>query len=172
MNDIFNRYTIEEPAEFLYLLREEVMKLLHQKGLEGEASDGMDVALCIIDEEKKVFKYAGANNPVYRANGNGLDIFKADRMPIGIHINFTTPFTSQSIRYNQGDMLYMFSDGYADQFGGPDNKKFRYKQFQDLLFSIHESPMADQNEKLYRTFINWKGDEEQVDDILIVGIRL
>jgi sigma-B regulation protein RsbU (phosphoserine phosphatase) len=172
MNDIFNRYIIEEPAEFLYLLREQVMKLLHQKGIEGEASDGMDVALCIIDEENKIFKYAGANNPVYRANRNGLEVYKADRMPIGIHVNFTTPFTSHTIQYNPGDMLYLFSDGYADQFGGPDNKKFRYKQFQDLLLSIHESKMTDQNEILHRTFINWKGEEEQVDDILIIGIRL
>jgi len=69
-------------------------------------------------------------------------------------------------------MLYLFSDGYADQFGGPENKKFRYKQFQDLLTSIGQNPMADQREILQRTFINWKGDEEQVDDILIFGIRL
>lgn len=172
MNDIFNRYAIEEPAQFLCLLREEVMKLLHQKGIEGEASDGMDVALCIIDEEKKTFAYAGANNPVYRANGNGLEVFKADRMPIGIHVNFTTPFTNQTVPYQTGDMLYLFSDGFPDQFGGPDNKKFRYKQFQDLLLSIHHSPVAEQNEILHRTFLNWKGDEEQVDDILIVGIRL
>ncbi len=148
------------------------MKLLHQKGIEGEASDGMDVALCIIDEEKKTFAYAGANNPVYRANGNGLEVFKADRMPIGIHVNFTTPFTNQTVPYQTGDMLYLFSDGFPDQFGGPDNKKFRYKQFQDLLLSIHHSPVAEQNEILHRTFLNWKGDEEQVDDILIVGIRL
>jgi sigma-B regulation protein RsbU (phosphoserine phosphatase) len=172
MNDIFNRYSIEEPAEFLCLLREEVMKLLQQKGVEGEASDGMDVALCIIDEEKKIFKYAGANNPVYRANGNGLEVLKADRMPIGIHVNFSTPFTSQTISFQRGDMLYLFSDGFPDQFGGPDNKKFRYKQFQDLLLSVHDSPMQHQKEILQRTFINWKNDEEQVDDILIVGIRL
>ena len=172
MNDIFNRYTIEEPAEFLFLLREEVMKLLHQKGIEGEASDGMDVALCMIDEANKCFKYAGANNPVYHTNKKGLQVYKADRMPIGIHVNFTTPFISHTIPYNPGDMLYLFSDGYADQFGGPDNKKFRYKQFQDLLFSIHEASLPEQNEVLLRTIIQWKGNEEQVDDILIVGIRL
>src|SRR4030043_1500476 len=121
------------------------MKLLHQKGIEGEASDGMDVALFIIDEGNKCFKFAGANNPAYFINNHGLEILKADRMPIGIHINFTTPFTTCSIPYNPGDMIYLFSDGYADQFGGPDNKKFRYKQFQDLLSSIHHTPLSDRN---------------------------
>jgi phosphoserine phosphatase RsbU/P len=172
MNDIFNRYNIEDPAEFLFLLREQVMKLLHQKGVEGEASDGMDVALCIIDEEKKSITYAGANNPVYHVNEHGINISKADRMPIGIHVNFTTPFTSQTFHYKDGDMLYLFTDGYPDQFGGPDNKKFRYKQFQDLLASLHNHPVNDQSEILYKTFIDWKGNEEQVDDILILGIRL
>jgi serine phosphatase RsbU (regulator of sigma subunit) len=172
MNDIFNRYTMDDPAEFLFLLREQVMKLLHQQGIEGEAADGMDVALCIVDEENKCFKYAGANNPVYHLSQNGLEMYKADRMPIGIHVNFTTPFTSHVFPYQSGDMLYLFSDGYADQFGGPENKKFRYKQFQDLLTSIQHDPMAEQCEILQRTFINWKGDEEQVDDILIFGIRL
>ncbi|MBN2275229.1 MAG: SpoIIE family protein phosphatase [Bacteroidales bacterium] len=172
MNEIFNRYSIEEPAEYLYLLREQVMKLLHQKGLEGEASDGMDVALCIVDEKNKTLKYAGANNPLYYVNQNGLEVYKADRMPIGIHVNFTMPFTSHTILYTPGDMLYLFSDGYADQFGGPDNKKFRYKQFQELLASVHNASLAEQNETLLRTFLHWKGDEEQIDDILIIGVRL
>ncbi|MBN1413681.1 MAG: response regulator [Bacteroidales bacterium] len=172
MNDIFNRYTLDDPAEFLFLLREQVMKLLHQKGIEGEATDGMDVALCIIDEKKKCFKYAGANNPIYHINQHELHLYKADRMPIGIHVNFTTPFTSQTYPYRPGDMLYLFSDGYPDQFGGPENKKFRYKHFQDLLLSIHQAPMSDQNEILRHTFFNWKGEEEQIDDILIFGIRL
>jgi len=130
------------------------------------------VALCIVDEEKQTLKYAGANNPVYQINQDGLEVYKADRMPIGIHINFTTPFTSHLYPYHPGDMLYLFSDGYADQFGGPENKKFRYKQFQDLLSSIHQNPMDDQCETLQGTFFDWKGDEEQVDDILICGIRL
>jgi sigma-B regulation protein RsbU (phosphoserine phosphatase) len=172
MNDIFNRYTMDDPAEFLFLLREQVMKLLHQKGIEGEAADGMDIALCIVDEKNQCFKYAGANNPMYHFNQHGMELYKADRMPIGIHVNFTTPFTSRIQPYHSGDMIYLFSDGYADQFGGPENKKFRYKQFQDLLSSINQNPMTDQCEILQRTFMEWKGDEEQVDDILIFGIRL
>jgi sigma-B regulation protein RsbU (phosphoserine phosphatase) len=172
MNDIYNRYTIEEPAEVLYLLREHVMKLLHQRGIEGEASDGMDIALCFVDEDKKCIKYAGANNPVYLINHHELEICRADRMPIGIHANFTTPFNSHTIDYHPEDMLYLFSDGFADQFGGPENKKFRYKQFQDLLTMIHSKSLFEQHEILHQTFLNWKAGEEQVDDILIVGIRL
>jgi serine phosphatase RsbU (regulator of sigma subunit) len=82
----------------------------------------MDVALCIVDEENKCFKFAGANNPVYHLSQHGLELYKADRMPIGIHINFSTPFTSHTFPYHSGDMLYLFSDGYADQFGSPENK--------------------------------------------------
>jgi len=132
----------------------------------------MDIALCIVDEKNQCFKYAGANNPMYHFNQHGLEMYKADRMPIGIHVNFTTPFTSYIHPYHSGDMIYLFSDGYADQFGGPENKKFRYKQFQDLLSSINQNPMTDQCEILQHTFMDWKGDEEQVDDILIFGIRL
>ncbi len=172
MNDIYNRYNTGDPAEVLYLLREHVMKLLQQRGIEGEASDGMDVALCIINEQEKHINFSGANNPVYIINNDGLQILKADRMPIGIHVNFTTPFTSTSVSYNKGDMLYLFSDGFPDQFGGPENKKFRYKQFQDLLIMIHSLPLEEQRDILRQTFYNWKGEEEQVDDILIFGIKL
>ena len=172
MNDIFNRYNTEDPAEVLYLLREHVMKLLQQKGIEGEASDGMDIALCIIDEKDRHINFAGANNPAYLINDEGLQVLKADRMPIGIHVNFSTPFTSTCVCYKQNDMLYLFSDGFPDQFGGPENKKFRYKQFQDLLTSIHSLSSNEQHDILKKTFYNWKGEEEQVDDILIFGIRL
>ena len=93
-------------------------------------------------------------------------------MPIGIHLNFTQPFTSHSLEVEKGDMIYMFSDGYADQFGGPRNKKFRYRQFQELLLSVYNLPLGEQKEKLYRTMIDWKGDNDQVDDILILGFRI
>jgi serine phosphatase RsbU (regulator of sigma subunit) len=172
MNDIFNRHTIEDPSEVLFLLREHVMKLLQQKGIEGEASDGMDIALCIVDENTRSIHYAGANNPLYLITRGELLVFKADRMPIGIHVNFNQSFSSQKINYYPGDMMYLFSDGFPDQFGGPDNKKFRYKQFQDLLSSVHSRQIGDQYETLRNSFYHWKGNEEQVDDILVVGIRL
>ena len=93
-------------------------------------------------------------------------------MPIGIHLNFNQEFTNHDLEIERGDMIYLFTDGYADQFGGPRNKKFRYRQFQELLLSIYALPLDKQKEKLYRTIIDWKGDNEQVDDILIMGFRV
>ena len=93
-------------------------------------------------------------------------------MPIGIHMNFDKPFTNQDIPLQKGDMIYMFTDGYADQFGGPKNKKFRYKQFQELLLEIHNKPLNKQNEVLSRTIVDWMGDNEQIDDILILGFKV
>ena len=92
-------------------------------------------------------------------------------MPIGIHIFFEKPFTNIDFEIKKGDLIYMFSDGYADQFGGPKNKKFRYNQFQELLLKIHNEPLGKQKEILERTILTWKGKNDQVDDMLIMGIR-
>lgn len=172
LNEILNRKTISNAAGVLYELRLLVMNLLKQKGEEGEAADGMDITLIIFDENKKQMQFAGANNPLYIIRNGELFIYKGDRMPIGIHLNFDKPFTNQDIQLQKGDMIYMFSDGYADQFGGPKNKKFRYKQFQQLLLKIHNEPLSKQNEVLSRTIVDWMGDNEQIDDILILGFKV
>jgi len=171
LTEIINKYDFENANEVLFLLRDKVMKLLKQKGLEGEAADGMDISLCIFEPDNVSMQYAGANNPIYIINNKKLNICNADRMPIGIHVNYNCPFTNMQIKVNKGDMIYLFSDGYADQFGGPKGKKFRYGKFQELLLSIHREPLNNQKDILYKTIIDWKGGEEQVDDILIMGIR-
>jgi serine phosphatase RsbU (regulator of sigma subunit) len=148
------------------------MNLLKQKGEEGEAADGMDISLIIFDEHKKKLQFAGANNPLYILRNGELTVYKGDRMPIGIHMNFDKPFTNQNIALKSGDMIYLFTDGYADQFGGPKNKKFRYKQLQDLLVKIHNEPLTKQNEVLSRTIVDWMGSNEQIDDILMLGFRV
>ena len=93
-------------------------------------------------------------------------------MPIGIHLNFNQPFTNHFIDVARGDMVYLFSDGYADQFGGPHNKKFRYRKFQELLLDINTLSMTEQNQWLHRTMTDWRGRNGQVDDILILGFRI
>lgn len=172
LNEIVNKYNLENANDILFSLREKVMTLLKQKGEEGEAADGMDIALILIDEKNKKIQFAGANNPIYMIKNGEMEIIKGDRMPIGIHINFNKPFTNNELEYNHGDILYLFSDGYADQFGGPNNKKFRYKNFRELLINIHHKPLSEQRTILEETFLNWKGEEDQVDDIMVMGLKL
>lgn len=173
LNEIHKGKKAIQASDFLFELRLLVMKLLKQKEEKSsEAADGMDISLIIIDEKKKQIQFAGANSPLYHIRNGELTIYKGDRMPIGINLNFKRPFTNQIIEYQANDMIYMFSDGYADQFGGPRNKKFRYKQLQELLMQIFNLPLKEQNTELYRTICDWKGNNEQIDDILLMGARL
>jgi phosphoserine phosphatase RsbU/P len=172
LNEIIDKNIVQKPNDILDKLRKEVIKLLKQKGVEGEAADGMDISLVVIDNEYNMLEFAGANNPLYYIKNDELEIIKGDRMPIGIHLNFNNPFTNHTIDIKKGDIVYLFSDGYADQFGGPRGKKFRYKQFQELILSIYKKPMADQRSILEKTILDWKGDELQVDDIMILGFRI
>jgi sigma-B regulation protein RsbU (phosphoserine phosphatase) len=172
LNEILNRKTIVNAAEILFELRVLVMNLLKQTGEEGEAADGMDITLIMIDEDNKQLQFAGANNPLYLVSKGELFIYKGDRMPIGIHMQFDKPFTQHKLTIQKGDMVYLFSDGYADQFGGPKNKKFRYNQFQELLLEIHKNAPDKQKEILSRTIVDWMGNNEQIDDILIFGFRV
>jgi serine phosphatase RsbU (regulator of sigma subunit) len=116
--------------------------------------------------------YAGANNPIYLIRDGKLIKYQADRMPIGIHFISFTPFTNQSFEIKKGDYLYLFSDGYADQFGGPKGRKFMYKPFQELILKNHGKPLELQKEILDNTFEKWKGDLDQVDDVMIIGIHI
>lgn len=171
LNQILNTYADIEPHDILFELRKLVMNLLKQKGEEGEAADGMDISLIKFNELNYV-NFAGANNPLYLVRNNELTIYKGDRMPIGIHMFFDKQFSNISIEVQKGDMIYLFTDGYADQFGGPHNKKFRYNQFQELLIKISSLSMTEQKEVLYRTMKTWQGTNDQVDDILILGFRI
>ncbi|HOK99856.1 MAG TPA: SpoIIE family protein phosphatase [Bacteroidales bacterium] len=171
LNEIIN-YTPLNAAEFLNQLRLRIMRLLHQRGLEGEAADGMDISLAILDYKQKHLQYAGANNPAYLIRTSGeLLILPADRMPIGIHDYCETPFTNHTYSFEHGDMLYLFSDGYADQFGGPHDQKFRTKRFQELCKKVYHLPTAEQRAIFERTIDEWMGYRDQVDDISIIGIR-
>lgn len=172
LNQILKQKQYDSPSDILEALREYVMTSLHQKGEIGEAQDGMDMALCMLDMKARRLKFSGANNPLYIINNQGLKEIKGDRMPVGININYNKPFTDHNIQLNQGDTIYLFSDGYADQFGGDKGKKFRYKYFKELLISNHGISLKKQKEVLEKTFYNWKGKYEQIDDVLVMGIRI
>lgn len=153
-------------------LRKQVIKSLHQTGREGESQDGMDVALFIIDRNNLQLEFAGANNPLFVFRNEEFVELKPDKMPIGIHTNIHQPFTPKSFQLMKGDMLYAFSDGYPDQFGGEQNKKFMIRNFRNLLQSIHKKAMQEQKRILEETLDTWMSNTHQIDDILVMGVRV
>ncbi len=171
LNEITGRKKELTACKILDLLREQIKTTLSQTGKHEEAKDGMDLALCIIDPERSVVQFAGAYNPLILIRNGEIIIYKGDKMPIGIHIGNETPFTNHIIEVKENDMIYMFSDGYADQFGGPEGKKFKSVPFKKLLLEISKKPLSRQKEILENTIEEWKGELEQVDDILVIGLR-
>ncbi len=172
LNEIVNRHEVTSANVILNNLRRDIKKTLGQEGKEGEAKDGMDIALCVIDLEKMKMQYSGAYNPLYLYRNNELMETKADRMPIGIYVKEKESFTNNEIELQKGDVFYIFSDGYQDQFGGEDGRKFKTKNYKQFLLEIHQKPMAEQREILDKRIDEWRGDWEQIDDIIILGIRV
>lgn len=172
INEIVNKGNFENASDILEQLRENVINALKQTGEEGEVSNGMDIALCIINMHDYSLQYAGAYNPLYLIRNNELMIVDADRMPIGIHFKSTNPFVNHNIRIEEGDMLYLFTDGFIDQFGGPHGKKLRIKPFQQVLMDVCPKPMDIQKEELISFFSKWKGNNPQIDDVMVMGLRI
>jgi len=174
LNEIVNLSTEEDLKADIILndMRTLVISSLRQTGNVGESRDGMDMTLCIIDFDKMELDFAGAYNPLYLVRNCELIEYKPDKMPIGIHIKKSEDFSSQIIPLKKGDILYTFSDGYVDQFGGPDDSKFRKKNFKELLLEICSTDMQKQKEILDQTIINWMDGYEHIDDILVSGIRI
>jgi len=172
LDEIVNTVEVDNAAEILNLLRDEVISTLRQKGIVGETRDGMDISLCILDLNGGRLQFAGANNPLYLIRDNKLTKIQADRMPIGIHFTSFSPFTNNLIDISKGDFLCLFTDGYADQFGGSKGRKFMYRPFQKLLIDNHAKPVDLQKDILDKTFEEWKGDRDQVDDVLVIGLKI
>ena len=174
LNEIVNQSEILSADVILNRLRANIMKSLHQTGKEGEAKDGMDIALVIIDKESMKLEYSGAYNPIYMIQDNNSEIleYKADKMPISIHTVENKPFTNNIIDIAQGTQIYLFSDGFADQFGGEKYKKFKYNRFKELLFENRNRAMDENKMILESTFNKWKGHHEQIDDILVIGLKI
>lgn len=160
------------PGEILNQLRSSVINSLHQTGEVGGSKDGMDIAIYVIDEETNILEFSGANNPLVHIRNNELNHIKSDKMPIGIHMRANEPFTTHTMELKPGDCIYTFSDGYVDQFGGPDFRKFMIKNFKDLLLEIHQLPMAEQRERLHKNLLDWHGTSPRIDDVVVMGIRI
>jgi len=172
LNQILSKHAELHTDLILEELRSQVIASLHQTGKEGESQDGMDVALFILDPKTRRLEFSGANNSllVYR-NGDLIEA-RADKMPIGIHTRYKEAFTRHKLDLKKGDMLYTFSDGYPDQFGGPNQKKFMIKNFKKMLQEIHMKPMAEQKKIVQQTLRDWMASADQVDDILVIGVRI
>ena len=153
-------------------LREKVKTTLHQTGEDDKTKDGMDMSLILFNTETLVLQYSGAYNPLYIVRNKKLTEVKADKMPIGISFKDKKTFTNKKAQLQTGDTLYMFSDGYYDQFGGNTGRKFMKKTFRNLLEKISEKDMQTQKQILENTFSKWKGNMEQTDDILVAGIKI
>lgn len=172
LNQIILENKITEPAEILRLLNIAVKTALKQENKEQDTRDGMDVALCIVDEENGELNFAGAFRPVYIVKSQSIEKIEGDKIPIGGGYTEETSFTLHRRKLNKGDSFYIHSDGLVDQFGGSKGKKFMGKQLQSLIIGNHDLPMQQMKEIIISHFNEWKGDLEQVDDVLIIGIRV
>ncbi len=171
LNQIIGQEKTINAGEILNQLRENIIHSLHQTGKVGENKDGMDIALYIIDPKTNVCQFAGANNPLVVVRDNEAIVYKADKMPIGIYVKGDIPFTNNEIILEDQDVLYTFSDGYVDQFGGPEKRKFMSKRFRELLVEIHQKPMEEQYQILDQTLLEWCGELDRVDDVVVMGYR-
>lgn len=172
LNEIVTKRDIMQANTVLYELRKRIKASFHQTGEKSDTKDGMDMALCIIDLEMYEMQYAGANNQLLIARNGELIEYKADRMPIGVHPKENEMFTNNEIIVQKADAIYIYSDGYEDQFHGETGKKFLAKNFKKLITSIQMQPMAEQKEVLAKAMIDWKLDYWQVDDITVLGFRI
>lgn len=170
-NKIIKENHIYQPSKVLDALNREL--LLSLPSQEGEViQDGMDLSIICYNRNTRELQYAGAFNPLYVIKDGDIEEIKADRFSIGrTSLEMESHFTNHTLKMEQGDCIYLFSDGYADQFGGDEGKKFKYKTLKDLLITIHKEPMLVQKEILDTTIEKWRGELEQVDDILMVGRR-
>jgi serine phosphatase RsbU (regulator of sigma subunit) len=156
----------------LNLLREKIKTSLHQTGKQGEANDGMDLAFCILHKNRKILEYSGAYNPLFVFHGSKFREYRADRMPIGIYHGEKETFTRHEIDIREGDTIYIFSDGFADQFGGPKGTKYMKYNIKKLISKIYSKPMDEQRQILETEFEKWKGSLSQVDDVTFLGVRI
>ncbi len=171
LNEIVIENQITRPDIVLNKLRNNVIQSLGQKGRVGEAKDGMDISLCSIDIERAIIQWSGANNSLYLVREKELIEYKADRMPVAIHEKMQE-FSLQEIELKNKDCLYLYTDGYVDQFGGKDGKKFKKLAFKRLLLKISENNMQDQYKIMKNTFDEWKQGYEQIDDVSVLGIKI
>ena len=169
ISSVLKEISMSSTGEILNKVRDLVLETFSKS--ESEVKDGMDISMACINTKTNEIYWSGANNPIWIIMNDELHEIKANKQPIGLSDN-PLPFTTHHIRLSKGDTFYLFTDGYADQFGGPKGKKFKYRTMQELLFHNRNLAMAEQESLLKKTFEEWKGDLEQVDDICVIGVRI
>lgn len=166
---VLNTKKVQNTDEILNEVRERVIEFLAKGGY--EMNDGMDIALCKFNTDTLKLQYSGAYNPIYIFSENELEVAKACKQPVGRYFK-SKSFEFTEYQLKQGDVFYLFTDGFSDQFGGPKNKKYKYKHFKTLLKSLKDEPLVVQNERIKLAFNEWKGDNEQVDDVCVIGLKV
>lgn len=172
LNESIIEKGIAEPHEILNNVRKGIIESLDSEGNNEENKDGMDCVLCSFDFKTNKLEFAAANNPLWIFRNGEMIEYKPDKMPVGKYQRDASSFTLQAVDLQKGDIVYTFTDGFADQFGGDKGKKLKYKPFQQILMDIANLPMKNQHEKLDKLFEKWKGNLEQVDDVLVIGIKI
>lgn len=170
LNEIVNSRQILMPNEIIDHLRQGIIRTLKQVPDEEGVKDGMDIEVCLVDFDNDKLWFAGANNPLYLVRNGELIHYRPDKMPVAIHYRMS-PFTLHEIDLQKGDAFYIFTDGYADQFGGPKEKKFMSAQLKETIVTMNGMPMLKQGEKLNEIFEEWRGTNPQVDDVTVIGVR-
>ena len=169
LNRAVNEFQLTETGLILDKTRELVIETF--KKSDKDVKDGMDISLLCIDQAQQKIFWSGANNPLWYIEDNEVKELKADKQPVGKSYD-SKPFTTNAINYRAGITFYLFTDGLADQFGGPKGKKFKYKQFEELLVSVSVKTMQEQSDIINRKFDEWKGPLEQIDDVCVIGIKI
>jgi serine phosphatase RsbU (regulator of sigma subunit)/HAMP domain-containing protein len=172
LKDAVNNTDLYAPAEIMDKLNEGVSSTLHVGITEKQTKDGMDMTLCALNFKTLELQYSAAFNPLYLIRDGHLMQCRADKFPVGAFVGEKQKFSNNMIKLQKGDMIYIFSDGYADQFGGPKGKKFMAGNFRSLLMDVSKLPSNEQKQKLDETVEKWRGNLEQVDDILIIGVKI
>ena len=171
LNEIVKEKDIYKPSEILYNMHLGVLEALKQ----GTANDGMDMVICVYDTKTKELQFSGAGNFMYLHNGNKLKIIEGDPFSIGevpYSKNTKVEFNTQTFKITNGTILYLMTDGYMDQFGGPKNKKFNQIPFEKMLTKIIALSMNEQKKELLQSFKHWKGTNKQIDDVMVMGVTL
>ena len=175
-NSLLNENIIENKIEDTGLIldnaRASIIKSLHQKDISSESRDGMDMALCKYNPKNKTVEYSGANNPLIHISGETINKIKGDSQPIGIYSGELKSFKKNKVKVKEGDMLYLFSDGFHDQFGGEKGKKYMSGKFYKFLLSISKENTEKQSKLIENEFERWRGAFEQIDDVCVMGVRV
>lgn len=176
LNDIITAKKIVKPSEILTALHEAIVDSLNQNQSKNETEDGMDMSICVIDTDKNFIEFSGAMNPLYLLKNNKIEVINADLRGVGgrtpIKKGKEVSFTNKEMKLEKGTKLYLFSDGFMDQFGGENNEKFNIKRFKEMLLELESTTMVKQKEAIHKTISKWRGSYKQIDDILLIGIEV